>query len=329
MRESLFIERNKHKWEKIGRETEESTDESLAQFIEITNDLSYSRTHYPHSKLVNLLNQLAVKKYNTALGRQQGNSIFNFFVFDYPLVIGHYHKILKAAFYLFLAFVALGIVLSYYKTDFISGILGNSYVQMTQENIKKGQPFGVYQDSDKLFMFFRIMLNNLWVGLLCFISGLFTGIGTIYIAFKNGTMVGAFFSLFSQAGLGFQFMLVVMLHGTLELFGIVLELMAGLILGLSWFFPGNLDCWNAFIQGLKRSVIIYLGSTPFTILAAIIESFVTYLGKSGINTNTNPLHAVFLILVLVASVAFIYWYYFVYAKKIAKQVPYGEFLRQY
>ncbi len=329
MRESLFIERNKNKWDQLLDQSNTTTDETVAQFVDITNDLSYSKTHFPHSKLVPLLNQLAIKKYNQALGRQEGNSILNFFKFDYPLVIGHHIKLLYAALAIFLAFVVLGIVLSFYDKTFIEGILGSSYVQMTQENIKKGQPFAVYEDNDQIFMFLRIMLNNLRVGLFCYMSGFFTGIGTVIISFQNGIMVGAFYSMFQKAGLGFQFFMVIMLHGTLELFGIVLELMAGLLLGYSWFFPGTLSRWNGFKQGLRRSMIIYLGSVPFTVLAAIIESFVTFMGKKGISFTTNPVVSFFLISVLIGSFAFIIWYYFIYAKKIAKTIPFAEYLRLY
>jgi len=67
-----------------------------------------------------------------------------------------------------------------------------SWAKMTEENIKKGEPFGVYTSTSPLDMFLRIFSNNLWVGLILLVSGIGLGIGTFYFTFSNGVMVGAF-----------------------------------------------------------------------------------------------------------------------------------------
>jgi uncharacterized membrane protein SpoIIM required for sporulation len=51
-------------------------------------------------------------------------------------------------------------------------ILGDSYVNMTLDNIEKGDPMGVYKDSDELWMFIMIALNNIRVMILVYLFGL-------------------------------------------------------------------------------------------------------------------------------------------------------------
>ncbi|MDZ7933566.1 MAG: hypothetical protein U5M51_01030 [Emticicia sp.] len=64
---------------------------------------------------------------------------------------------------------------------------------------------------------------------------------------------------------------------------------------------------------------------PFTILAALIESYVTYLGKSGFQ-NSNPITMIFLSIVFVGSWAVVIWYFFIYSKKQAENYPYAKYL---
>ena len=117
-----------------------------------------------------------------------------------------------------------------------------------------------------------------------------------------------------------------MLHGTLELMGLVLETMAGLILGLSFLFPHTLTRWQAFKKGLIESGKIFIGVFPITLLAAFIESFITRLGNTGF--QNIPLYiSVLLIMILIASWVFIIYYFFIYSKKLSQKVPLEEYLK--
>jgi uncharacterized membrane protein SpoIIM required for sporulation len=156
------------------------------------------------------------------------------------------------------------------------------------------------------------------VGLVVFASGLLAGLGTLYHTFKNALMVGSFFQLFFDANLGLSALVVVGLHGTLELMGLVLHCTAGLVLGLNSFFPGNLTRAQAFKQGVQHSVRIWIGTLPITLLAAFIESYLTRLGAQGLSKETPFLSAA-LILVFVLSWVFIILYFYIYSTRITKR----------
>ena len=64
MRETKFIEQNKEKWskfEKILDDNKKDPGELSEVFIDITDDLSYARTHYPNRSVTVYLNSLAQK----------------------------------------------------------------------------------------------------------------------------------------------------------------------------------------------------------------------------------------------------------------------------
>ncbi len=327
MREGTFIDRNVKRWEDIESDAKTDPDEVSSDFIDLMNDLSYAQTHYPHSKINAYVNSLSSRVYKKIfLHQKQGkNPFYYFWVRDFPAVLGHNANILWLATTSFLAFCILGYICSTLDPSFVEAILGADYVKMTEENIRKGEPFGVYSSTSPLNMFLRIFSNNLWVGLILFVSGIGLGVGTVYFTFTNGIMVGAFLSLFVANNLGTDAVFVIMLHGTFELMGLVLECMAGLILGLSFIFPGTLTRKQAFYKGLNESVKIYLGTVPFTILAAVIESYVTYLGKGGFQ-NSNIFTMIFLAAIFVGSWAVVIWYFFIYSKKQAEVYPYAKYL---
>ncbi len=66
MRESSFIEQNKEKWktfEEVLESKEKDPDQLNDLFIQVTDDLSFSRTFYPNRLVRSYLNGMAQKVY--------------------------------------------------------------------------------------------------------------------------------------------------------------------------------------------------------------------------------------------------------------------------
>jgi uncharacterized membrane protein SpoIIM required for sporulation len=328
MRESTFIDRNKTKWEDLKDFEKENPDEAASDFVEIISDLSYAKTHYPHSKITSYLNHLAVSTYRSVFKKRKSRPILDFWKVDFPLILGKNKRVLWVSVVLFLTFCILGAVCSSIEPEFIESVMGSNYIEMTHENIEKGEPFGVYNQEEPYKMFLRILANNLFVGLIVFISGIFLGLGSVYHTFKNGIMVGSFFSIFFKYKLGLTSVLIVGLHGTLELMALILECMAGLILGLSFLFPGTLTRKQAFRKGLTQSAQIYIGAIPFTLIAAFIESYITRLGTGGF-LNAPVYAKIFLFFVFFLSWAILIWYFFIYSKQVARSVSSTAYRNQY
>src|SRR6478752_6568230 len=63
MREALFIKRNRNRWKQIQDNPSDHPDEMAQEFIQLVEDLGYSKTFYPVSKTTQYLNGAAAKKY--------------------------------------------------------------------------------------------------------------------------------------------------------------------------------------------------------------------------------------------------------------------------
>ncbi|WP_262915497.1 stage II sporulation protein M [Niabella ginsengisoli] len=116
-----------------------------------------------------------------------------------------------------------------------------------------------------------IMINNIKVAFIFFVSGIFCGIPTMYKLAETGAMVGIFDELFASHGYGLQFWLVVFVHGTLEITAIIIAGAAGFILGKSFLFPGTKNRIEAFREGAKDGVKIMIGIVPVFIVAAFLK----------------------------------------------------------
>ena len=94
------------------------------------------------------------------------------------------------------------------------------------------------------------------------------------------------------------------MHGVFEIFSVVVEAMAGLILGASILFPKTYSRFNSFKRGFKDAFKIFLSTVPFTIVAGIIEGYLTRYAL------TMPL--VLNSLIIFGTLAVIGGYYFIY-----------------
>ena len=78
-------------------------------------------------------------------------------------------KELLISFLIFVLAVAVGAFSNWSDPEFVRFIISDSYVDMTLENIEKGDPMGVYKDEEMASMFFRITLNNIMVSAYVFL----------------------------------------------------------------------------------------------------------------------------------------------------------------
>ncbi|MEO8238055.1 MAG: stage II sporulation protein M [Flavobacterium sp.] len=281
MREVAFIKQNKEKWLEfelaIFGKAKKNPDELANLYIQMMNDLSYAQTYYPKSKTVVYLNHLASQIYQKIYKtkRAEKNRFLEFFKVEIPLLVYEYRRYLMYAFVLFFATVAMGVISARYDPNFVRLVLSDGYVNMTLENIKKGDPMAVYGTGSNWGSFIGITMNNLYVGARCYIYGIFGGIGTFYIFLQNSLMLGAFQYFFYEQGVFWKSVRGIWIHGSMEIFAIVIETTAGFILGASILFPKTFSRINSFKMGFKNSFKIFLSTFPFTISAGFLEGFIT------------------------------------------------------
>lgn len=314
MKEVTFIRRNIDKWketEKVVEKADKLTPDRLAEaYMDLTADLAFAQTHFPDSRITIYLNNLASSLHNVIYRnkREKWSRMVTFWTREVPQTMHHARRELMVSFLIFAVSTVIGIVSAWNDDNFVRLILGNGYVDMTLNNIANGEPMAVYNGSEEVPMFLGITLNNIMVSFNCFAMGLLTSFGTGYMLFSNGVMMGSFQTFFYQQGLLGESMLAIWLHGTLEIWAIIVAGAAGLTLGNGWLFPGTYSRAESFRRGAKRGLKIVIGTVPVFVLAGFIEGFLT--------RHTDLPTALRLGVILLSLVFILFYYIYLPNKKM-------------
>ncbi len=202
MREARFIKKNVDKWNQYQHEESKDPDEMADRFITLLDDLSYAKTFYPQSKVTRWINGIAAGIYQSIYQnkKQKYSRVLLFWKYELPLLFRRYHKTFLFTLILFVVFVTIGVVSSStdpnYAPDFFNHKVQPGYYDETIARIQKGDPFGVYKDANPFSMFVHIAYNNISVAFKSVVFGVLFGIGTIFLMWSNGLMLGCFQYLF-------------------------------------------------------------------------------------------------------------------------------------
>lgn len=316
MREVVFTKKNKDKWQNYEKaltgKSQLNPEDLTLIYLDLTDDLAYAATYYPDSKLTVYLNELAGmahrKIYKTK--KTSGSAIKRFYLHDFPLMFYRYRQYLLFSFIVFLVFAAIGWFSTSQNLDFARWIMGNGYVDMTLENIKKGDPMAVYKQANEVDMFLGITINNIKVALYTFMLGLTFGLGTLFNLMRNAIMLGAFQYFFLKQGVFWESVRTIWIHGTIEISVIIVAGAAGFIMASGILMPGTYTRMHSFVQKARDGLKVMISTIPFFIIAGFFEGFVTR------HTEMPDWLAV---LIILSSLTLIIYYYVLLPKKLYLQ----------
>ncbi len=321
MNEIQFLHKNIEKWEELEKLLEGNSDacpDRLSDlYISLTDDLAYSRTFFPGTRTVKYLNQLAQKAHGKIYRTQPTGlkKIRTFWGSEFPVLIYSTRKEIAVSFLIFFISTLIGILSQKYDPRFSRAILGDSYVNMTLANIEKGDALAVYKSMNQAEMFLGISFNNIRVSFFAFVTGVFTALGTGFIILRNGIMLGTFHAFLAQHGLLVDTIATVWIHGTLEIFAIIVAGGAGIVLGNSLVFPGTWSRGQSFRKGAVKGIKMVTGLVPVFIIAGFFEGFITRYTEA-------PYILRFLIISI--SLFFILYYFYLYPRKIISKNHHHE-----
>ncbi|MEM7187278.1 MAG: stage II sporulation protein M [Bacteroidota bacterium] len=313
MREAAFVKQNKEKWiafeKAILHNSKISPDHLADYYIQLTNDLAYAQTYYQGSKTLLYLNSIASQAHQKIYinKKESSNRLVTFWKYEFPLFFKQFHRTLFYSFLIFALATCIGIISTLNDDSFVRLILGDQYVNETLNNIESGDPTAIYKSGGELGTFLGITINNIRVAIIAYAFGVLISIGTAYVLFSNGVMLGAFFTFFYNRDLLFEASKSIWLHGTIEISVIVVAGCAGLVMGNSILFPGTYSRMSSFVKGAKDGLKIMISTIPFFIVAGFIEGFITRYSNMPVWLAMT---------IIFASLSLIVFYYIIYPIKI-------------
>ena len=317
MKEIIFIKKNSGKWKKIEEllsgNLRVNPDDLYDLYVGLNDDFSYANTFYPDSETVQYLNNLTIRIHQTIYQNKkiEKKRFFRFWKTEYPLLLWQNRNYFWYALVIFLISVVIGVVSSVVDPGFPRLILGDHYVNITLQDIGKGDPMAVYKQVNEVNMFLGITINNIRVAFFAFVAGVFVSVGSGLILLKNGIMLGCFQYFFYKYGMLGESFLTIYIHGTFELFSIVMAGAAGMATGNSILFPGTYKRVVSFQRGAVTGLKMVSGVVPLFIIAGFLEGFVT---------RHTELPDSIRLAVIFFSLAFIIWYFLLYPKYLSQKL---------
>ncbi len=291
MKEEQFIKLNSDTWRELetlstiinkkGLKILPSKDvkKFLRIFRQSSYHLAYARTHYPSSSVVSYLNSLINKCHSHVYAVKKISPVilFKYIAQDFPRLLKEYRWFIICSFSFFAVGVLLSMLLVLVNVDNASIFLPENLIT----TIKSGKSGGGQWNYPLMSSY--IMVNNISVSLKAFVMGITLGIGTVYVLFFNGALLGALTALVYTYGTPMNYWPLILPHGIIELTAIFISGAAGLIIAKSILLPGEYSRIHSLIKGAKESISLIVGVIFMLIVAGIIEGFFTPLNISVIS----------------------------------------------
>lgn len=281
MRELIFLQKYKDRWldleNLLKANGPKDPDRLSSLYIQLNDDLSYARTYYPESNVVEYLNGLSVQLHKEIYKNKKEDKgrIKRFFLEEIPDIIFKMKSYNLITLFIFILGITLGWVSANIDSSFTRMMMGNEYIDLTLKNIESGKAMNIYGKVVEGEMFYFIAANNLYVVVLYFLLGLILGLGALIMLFRFGIYIGSFFQfMYMQDVLG-ETMTAMWIHGVIEITCAVIGTAAGTKWGMSYIFPGTYSRSDAFKIASKECFKVLIGLLPLIIIAAFIESFIT------------------------------------------------------
>ncbi|MEM1182767.1 MAG: stage II sporulation protein M [Acidobacteriota bacterium] len=282
MNQDLFVAHNEATWrraesvlEKLESRTE--WDVELAElptlYRRVCHHLSLVRQRHYGAGLEQRLHDIALRGYRQLYGkrpwhwRRAANLLF-----DFPALVRARAGLFWLATALFdLPTLAMGgLVLA--EPDAI-------YSLVSPEQVAEYESMYRTRDTEErgaaadFAMFGFYIYNNISIAFRTFASGLFAGLGTLFILVFNGLFLGGLMAHMVHAESAVNLTSFVITHGAFELTAIVLAGVAGLRLGGAVIAPGRYSRGEALRRAGGDCAYLIGGVTVMLVIAAVIEAF--------------------------------------------------------
>ena len=201
--------------------------------------------------------------------------VVDFFGADFPRLVRAQGKAMFAAALLFYVPLIGAIVLLHFRPELIHSIFDPAQLAKFEnmyDPASPGQRLGRESGSD-LMMFGYYILNNVSIGFRTFASGLFAGVGSVFVLIMNGVIIGGVAGHLTEIGYGDPFWRFVAGHSGPELTAIVISGGAGLQIGMALIAPGRRSRLRALLEAGSIGAKLVLGVFGMLIFAAFVEAY--------------------------------------------------------
>lgn len=244
------------------------------RYRQILHDNGLASARFPGTGAARRLGRLVVVATRYLYQDQKtGFSLVHFWTVSFPAAFRRNLPNLIAALLLFWIGGIFGLSLAAVHPSLATALLGPQSVaglrdgHLWTESIVRSVPPSVSSSV--------IARNNLGVALIGWAGGALAGIGSLYILFLNGFLLGAVFGITLHYSLADRLLEFVCAHGPLEITLILVTASAGLRMGRALVEATDLPRRDVLRTAGKDALVILIGCLPWFVPLGLVEGFLS------------------------------------------------------
>lgn len=236
-------------------------------------DLSTARANPTSADLARYLNELLGRAHTHVYTGPPGSArgVLRFYTRTFPRVFRETWRDTATAAGLFAVGAGIALLLSLAEPGFTRFLLGGEMM----DTIERREMWTHSIVAIKPLASTGIMTNNLAVSFMAAASGIFAGLGTLYMMVFNGLLIGTVALACQRGGLGLSLWSFIAPHGTLELPAIFIAGGAGFVLARAVLLPGRLPRRDTLAAAGGQAIRLVFGLIPLLVIAGLIEGFIS------------------------------------------------------
>jgi uncharacterized membrane protein SpoIIM required for sporulation len=241
-------------------------------YRQTASDLNQAQTFITGEGTVQYLNDLVARCYFVIHARKDPSivRVLHKMVFGYPALFRRClpHFLLATA--LFMLGAAIGFAASYWDSKTARQFL----LPASMPTIEPGQDRAVLTTGELAAFSSFLFRHNVSVTLVAFALGCTFGVGTAWLMFENGILLGALAAVFLEAGAFMEFCTGVLPHGVLEVPACLLGGAGGFILAQAMLQARPWPRLEELGRRGPEALALVAGCIPLLAVAAFIEAVV-------------------------------------------------------
>jgi uncharacterized membrane protein SpoIIM required for sporulation len=254
------------------------------------SSLAIARETSLDKALIEYLESLSTRAYFFVYGVRirARDGIANFFRRDWPMAVKGMWKETWVAFGLFLIGTIAGWMLvqadpGWYGSFVEPGLAQGRGPESSATFLREAIYDGADEDGGNLSVFATFLFtHNSRVAIWCFALGFAFGVPTAFLLLQTGGMFGAILYVYASKGLGWNMLGWLSIHGTTEIFAIILAGAAGFRIGLATAFPRDQGRVAAAAAAGRTAALVMVGVIIMLFLAGLLEGFARQLVTSDV-----------------------------------------------
>lgn len=251
----------------------EELDEMLALYQRTSTHLSHVRSTYGDPQVLGRLTRVVASARAVIYGAQPraGGALKGFFMNTFPAAVWIARvPIFISALAFFIPAIATGVWIANSSSAIdalTTPALREAYIETEFEAYYSSAPAAEFSTN--------VLINNIRVSFLAFVSGIAWAVPTTMLLAFNGAAIGQAAGLFHDAGEAGKFWGLILPHGLLEITAIIVAGGAGMKMGWALVAPGDRSRSAALTEEAQRAASIIIGLVIVFVVAGLIEGFVT------------------------------------------------------